>query len=162
MQNRPVYETEPDLRKEREVIEVVARVGRMTVQKLADKSQIDFALMKGDVVWGVAEVKVRNRLYPQMMLSLHKVQALRLHAAMGLQARVIFAVPEGIYAKRIEEGPVDGWIGYGGRTDRGDAQDREPVVFFGELKVNGRVMREERQPMTRLADSDPRWFKEME
>lgn len=156
---RPTYETDRDTKLERAVIQKVATQFGMTADKLPNFSQVDFALSRGPVVWGVAEVKVRNRLYSQMMLSLHKVQALRDLAATGLQARVIYAVPEGIYVKKIGPEEIDGWIGMGGRTDRGDSQDRELVVYFGDAHINGRLIREEKNPMTKLCDSEASWFR---
>ena len=156
---RPTYETPNDQRKEREVIDVVAAMGNMRADKLKAYSNVDFALVRGEKVWGVCEVKVRNKLYPQMMLSLHKVQALRNYAALGLEARVIYATPEGIYSKRIGPKEIDGWIGMGGRTDRGDDSDVEMCVFFGPMVVNGKAMNEEAEPMKRVCDSKQEWFR---
>ena len=150
MQRRPTYETEGDRQRELEVAEVLARKGGMKPIKLKEFSNVDFALMKGDAVWGVIEVKVRNKLYPQMMLSLHKVQSLRDYAALGLEARVVYATPEGIYVKKVGPERIDGWIGFGGRTDRGDEADQELMVFFGG--------REEQEPIKRVAASRPEWF----
>jgi hypothetical protein len=155
---RPLYETAEDRSKERQIIDMVAQRTGMKAVKLPQFQDIDFALMKGDVVWGVVEVKGRRKHYPQMFLSLHKVQALRQYACAGLQARVIFATPQGIYAKKIKEGPIDGWIGIGGRKDRGDAIDTEMMVFFGDLVVGDKTLKEEQDPMTKICDSDPRWF----
>jgi len=68
----------------------------------------------------------------------------------GTRARVIFATPDGIYVQKVEFDPVSpsiqGWIGIAGRTDRADASDMEPVVYW---------------PMTgmeRIADSQQEWF----
>lgn len=155
---RPTYETADDRSKERQIIDLVATKFGMKAVKLPQFQDIDFALMKGEVVWGVVEVKARGRHYPQMFLSLHKVQALRQYAAAGLQARVIFATPKGIFAKKIGPLEIDGWIGIGGRTDRGDAKDQELMVHFGDLVLGDKVMREEKEPMTRICDSDERWF----
>ena len=155
---RPTYETANDRSKERQIIDLVATKFGMKAVKLPQFQDIDFALMRGEVVWGVVEVKARGRHYPQMFLSLHKVQALRQYAAAGLQARVIFATPSGVFAKKVGPGEIDGWIGVGGRKDRNDPLDTEMVVHFGDLVVGDKTMREEKDPMTKLADSDPRWF----
>jgi hypothetical protein len=155
---RPTYETPADIEREREVIDAVASKAGMTAHKLKAYSNVDFALMKDRVVRMVCEVKVRNKLYPQMMLSLDKVQALRNYAAMGLEARVIYATPEGIYVKKVGPLAIDGWIGMGGRTDRDDPDDTEMVVYFGQMTVNGRRISEEKDPMKRLCDSERRWF----
>ena len=156
---RPTYETEADRKREREVIEVIAAMGNMRADKLKEYSAVDFALIRGTKVWGVAEVKVRDKLYPQMMLSLHKVQALRNYAALGLEARVVYATPQGIYVKKIGPESIDGWIGIGGRKDRGDPDDQELMVFFGPMVVNGKAMNEEERPLARVCDSKQEWFK---
>ena len=137
---------------------MVATKFGMKAVKLPQFQDIDFALMKGQVVWGVVEVKARGRHYPQMFLSLAKCQALRNYAAAGLQARVIFATPKGIFAKKIGPLEIDGWIGIGGRKDRNDPSDIEMVAHFGDLVLGDKVMREEKEPMTKICDSDERWF----
>lgn len=155
---RPTYETEADLQREREVIDTVASMAGMTAHKLKAYSNVDFALMRDKMVRMVCEVKVRKQHYPQMFLSLHKVQALRHYASLGLEARVIFATPAGIFVKKIGPGSIDGWIGLGGRTDRGDPDDQELMVFFGQLEVNGKVYPEEAEPLKQIAASQQEWF----
>lgn len=151
---RPTYETQSDISREKQIIDLVAGRFGMKAVKLPQFQDIDFALMKGDVVWGVVEVKGRRKHYPQMFLSLHKVQALRNYAAAGLQARVIFATPQGVFAKKIGPLEIDGWIGIGGRTDRNDPMDMEFVCHF---YTPGHET-EEAHPMTKICDSDQGWF----
>lgn len=151
---RPTYETQTDISKERQVIELVASRFGMKAVKLPKFKDIDFALMKGDVVWGVVEVKARGKHYPSMFLSLDKCQALRNYAAAGLQARVIWATPQGLFVKKIGPLEIDGWIGIGGRTDRNDPLDMEFVAHF----YTPGQQTEEAEPMTRLCDSKPEWF----
>ena len=155
---RPTYETQSDISREKQIIDLVASRFGMTAVKLPKFQDIDFALMRGDVVWGVVEVKARGKHYPSMFLSLAKCQALRNYAAAGLQARVIFATPQGVFSKKIGPLEIDGWVGIGGRRDRGDDKDTELMCFFGDLVQNGKTYREEKEPMQRLCDSDPRWF----
>lgn len=155
---RPTYETAADQSRERLIVDRVCERFGMKAVKLPQFRDIDFALVRGEVVWGVAEVKCRNKHYPQMFLSLHKVQALRNYAAAGLQARVIFATPQGVFTKKIGPLEIDGWIGIGGRTDRGDNKDQELLVYFGDLVQNGKTYKEEQEPMQRLCDSDQGWF----
>ena len=155
---RPTYETAADQSRERQIVDKLCERFGMKAVKLPQFQDIDFALMRGDAVWGVVEIKCRKKHYPQMFLSLHKVQGLRAYAASGLQARVIFATPEGLFAKKIGPLEVDGWIGIGGRKDRGDEIDTELLVHFGDLVFNGKTYKEEKDPMTKICDSDPRWF----
>ena len=157
---RPTFETPRDLQIEAEVADLLAKRSGMKAVKTKQYYPVDWVFMRGELAWGVVEIKVRKKHYPQMMLGLEKVQALRGFAADGLEARVVFCTPEGVFVKKIREGPVDGWIGIGGRKDRGDDQDIEPMVFFGPFVVGGVVYKEEAEPMERIADSRPEWFEE--
>ncbi len=155
--HRPLYETDADRTREAAVVDEFARIHRVVPVKLGGKYPADFGLMQGERLVGVVEVKVRYRrnpgMYPEMALSLAKCQALRGLAAWGLKARILFAMREGIFVQPITcdiaigpKGAVemasDGWgggyIGMMGRTDRGDALDVEPAVFF-ETKRMKRV-----------------------
>lgn len=146
MQTRPTYETSADKSRERAVVDAVAARTKLTAKKLKKYSEVDFCLLKGDRVVGVAEVKVRGRDYKELFISLTKVQALRDLAAVGLAARIIFATPSGIYLQDIGPLEIMGWIGWGGRADRGDDQDQEMVVFY------------DMAGMRLLCDSQPEWF----
>jgi hypothetical protein len=149
---RPTYETEQDQSRERQIVERMCQQSGLRAVKLPQFEDVDFALLRGEQVWGVVEIKCRGKHYPEMFLSLKKCQALRDYAASGLQSRVIFATPEGVYSKKIGPLVLDGWIGIGGRKDRNDPKDVEMVCFFS---VNGK---EESEPMKRVCDSDSRWF----
>ncbi len=148
--SRPNYETASDLAKEAEVIAIYAQAYALTPVKLKPSLIVDYGLMRDKRMVGVAEVKVRKQSYPELFISLHKVQEMRKHVMDGTRARVIFATPDGIYVQKVEFDPVSpsiqGWIGIAGRTDRADASDMEPVVYW---------------PMTgmeRIADSKQEWF----
>ena len=146
MQSRPTYETTTDRERERAVMDLVAERTRLAAKKLKTYSEVDYCLMRGERVVGVAEVKVRGRDYPEMFIGVSKVQALRSYAAVGLAARVVFATPSGVYLQEVGPLEITGWIGYGGRQDRGDSQDQEMVVFY------------EQGGMRRICDSRPEWF----
>lgn len=143
---------------QRQVIAVVAGIAKMKAEKLKRYADVDYALTKGGSVRMVCDVQVQDKRQPQMAISLEKVRKLRGYAERGLQARIIFATPEGIFAKKIEDGPIDGWIGLSGRYD--EEQGSEMAVYFGPLVVSGKVMDEEKNPLQRLCDSDPSWFLE--
>ena len=34
----------------------------------------------------------------------------------------------------------------------------EPCVFFGNLMVGGMLIKEEKEPMVKIAESKPEWF----
>lgn len=146
MSSRPRYESKADKDRELQVIQRVGTMTKLEPKRLPEYSEADFAMLRDNRVVGVAEVKVRGKRYPQMFISLHKVQALRDYASLGLAARLVFALPDGVYVQEIGHPEIMGWIGYAGRTDRGDAQDTEMVVFY------------DTSGMRRLCDSDAGWF----
>lgn len=146
MSSRPRYESKDDKDRELAVITRVGAVTKLEPKRLPEYGEANFAMLRGNRVVGVAEVKVRGKRYPQTLISMHKVQALRDYAALGLAARLIFALPDGVYVQEITHPEIAGWIGYAGRTDRGDAQDTEMVVFY------------DTHGMRRLCDSDAGWF----
>ena len=151
------HETEKDRQNEREVAEILAKRSGMQAVKNKDHHRIDWSFLRGEVVWGVAEIKCRHLHYDQMMVSLDKIQALRECAASGLEARMVFATPAGIFVKKIGPEGIDGWIGMGGRADRGHSE-MEPCVYFGNLTVGGMLIKEEKEPMVKIAESKPEWF----
>lgn len=146
MSSRPRYESKADKDRELQVIQRVGAMTKLEPKRLPEYSEADFAMLRDNRVVGVAEVKVRGKRYPQMFISLHKVQALRDYASLGLAARLVFALPDGVYVQEIGHPEIMGWIGYAGRTDRGDVQDTEMVVFY------------DTSGMRRLCDSDAGWF----
>lgn len=146
MSSRPRYESKADKDRELQVIQRVGAITKLEPKRLPEYSEADFAMLRDNRVVGVAEVKVRGKRYPQMFISLHKVQALRDYASLGLAARLVFALPDGVFVQEIGHPEIMGWIGYAGRTDRGDAQDTEMVVFY------------DTSGMRRLCDSDAGWF----
>ncbi len=154
---RPRYESEGDRRLELEVIETVAGLAKLSPWKLPPLAHADFALNRGGRTVALAEVKVRRRHFEPLFLSLEKVLELQRYAAAGIKCRVLFATPAGIFSKAIEPGSVGGWIAPGGRSDRGDRSDRELMVHFGDLVVDGRVVERHDRP-ARVCDSRPEWF----
>jgi hypothetical protein len=124
-----MYESARDRELERAVAGAAFEPHGLSVRKLPLAYEVDFAVLRGERVIGVVEVKIRGRAYETLMLSLHKLQALRRYAGSGLRAWLLVSVPAGVYAKRIRpDEPID--VRWGGRTDRGDPQDVEPVVHL--------------------------------
>lgn len=126
------------------------------VEKMKKLYGVDYVVTKDGRVRMAIEIKVRKKHYPQMMISLTKVQALRDLASMGVQSRVIFATPEGVFSKAIGPGPIDGWIGTTTRADREDST--ELAVYFGDWQVRDKLYEDEKNPMTRIGDSRMEWF----
>lgn len=162
--HRPLYETDADRTREAAVVDEFARLHRLVPIKLGGKYPADFGLMRDERLVGVVEVKVRNRSYREMGLSLAKCHALRGLAAWGLRVRILFAMPEGIFVQPItcdisigpkgevemaNDGYGGGYIGMLGRADRGDSMDIEPAVFW------------ETSRMKRVCDTPAGLFKEV-
>lgn len=128
---RPRYESEADRARELAVARAVFQPYGLTVLKLPIAYEVDFAVLRGERVVGFAEVKVRKRAYDTLMLSLHKAEALR-RLATGFRSWLLVAVPAGVYARRfVIAERFD--VRVGGRSDRGDWQDVEPVAHFPML-----------------------------
>lgn len=129
---RPRYESADDRTRELAVAQAVFDPYGVTLAKLPVAYEADFAVVRGERVIGVAEVKVRSRAYETLLLSLHKAQSLRGFAQCGLRAWLLLCVPSGVYVRRVEPWDLAD-IRMGGRTDRGDWQDVEPVVHVPML-----------------------------
>lgn len=141
MRARPLYETTESLSEERLVAERIGEAWSCNPVKLARAYQLDFALCRDDAVQAWAEVKVRTKRYPTYMLSLHKwLAAVELHERTGLPALLVVQWPD-LLAYCALSGlrrPLS--VTMGGRRDRGDWQDMEPVVhipleFFNRVRV---------------------------
>lgn len=136
--SRPLYETPGDRDRERQVVDAVFGPYGLRAEKMPRAYELDFAVLRGLQVMGMAEVKVRSRAYDTLMLSWHKALALREAARAGLIAWIVVALPEGIYTQRVgADDPID--LRWGGRTDRQDWQDMEPVAHFPMARMQ-RVM----------------------
>lgn len=129
MGSRPLYESERDRERELSVMQAALAGRDVSAVKLPAAYEVDFGLMREGKLIGVAEVKVRSKAFDTLMLSLHKARALRAFAEDGLEAWVVACVPEGIYALAVKADELFD-LRLGGRSDRGDWQDIEPVVHF--------------------------------
>jgi hypothetical protein len=140
MSGRPVYETEADRIRERAVATKVLRwaVPGGVAVKLKPFSPVDFAFCNGDGrVLAFCEVKVRacrSDEYETYMLSMDKLIALRALAqqwAIG-GPLVLLAVQwtDRLGAYTVDPGLLLSAPMMGGRWDRGDGMDVEPVVHI--------------------------------
>jgi hypothetical protein len=127
---RPQYERDSDLAAEAEVIAAIEDRWSCRAIKLPKSYRLDFALTKGEQVRAWAEIKCRGRRYPTYMLSLHKALAgLEMARATGCPFLLVVRYPDGIVYARMQEEMAQS-CGIGGRKDRGDWQDIEPVVHI--------------------------------
>jgi hypothetical protein len=140
---RQTYETQTDLDNERAVADKIAAAWKTAAEKLPAKMECDYMLTgNGGVGGAFIEIKCRkvaSTAYPTYMLSLHKWMRLRwLMQSTGMPVFLVVSHTDGIRYLRIEaDKHYD--VTMGGRTDRADGQDVEPVVkipmaFFTRLK----------------------------
>ncbi len=131
---RPRYETAEDRAAEQAVANVIATEFGYAMYKLPLAYEVDYAAMdvKGRL-HGFVEVKVRSKRYDTLILSMHKVSALHNSArTFNVKAAVAVQWPDGppeimvLTEYRLTQAEVY----WGGRKDRGDDQDEEPVVHF--------------------------------
>lgn len=132
---RPLYENTATKDAERIVAEKIAKRRNLTVHKLPIQYRIDFALVsqpKREVV-RFLEVKCRTNLrakYDTYLLSLLKYTS-ALHLTRDTGVPVLLAVQWadalGIWQVAQIDRPE---VVMGGRSDRADWQDQEPVVMI--------------------------------
>lgn len=128
---RPTYEAAQDVANERSVIDLLCAKWKCTAHKAPRFYETDWSLSKGGEVKAMAEVKFRNKSYPTYILSLHKFTNLLMGSIAGVRHMLIVCWPEGdrrvVKYVEITHGLYTKVI-HGGRRDRGDAQDVEPMV----------------------------------
>ena len=136
---RPEYEREKDRVNEQLVAEKISAVWGLTANKMPRMYHLDFVLQDSvKRLRGFAEIKARNNKrdrYTTYMIGLSKVMAARkLTEVTKLGCILVVKWEDQI-----------GWInftdhesfGLGGRTDRGDSQDIEPVAYFDITRFKG-------------------------
>lgn len=129
---RPVYENSATKSKELAFAEFLSWQWSCDCIKLSLKYQLDFACMRDGKVVSWLELKCRNNhfwKYPTYMVSLDKwLKAIQLSEITGIPAFLAVRFTDADGYMRMGRGV--GTIGYGGRSDRGDAMDLEPMVFI--------------------------------
>jgi len=129
---RPTYETEENDLAALSIVRRGIKGIASSFAKLPRWYRVDYALVdqQGGMI-GVAECKQRTKAYETVFLSMGKVMTLLDYERIGMQAW--FMVSLGTVAYRIQVtaelvGRLDTRMG--GRFDRGDGDDREPMVHF--------------------------------
>lgn len=125
---RPLYERTVDRTNERIVLDVLRERCQQTFVKLPISYEVDYAaLMPSGTIVGVVEIKVRGRRYDTLILSARKVLTMMQWVRFGFHATIVVALPDGIYRRNVM---LDDRfrMTMGGRSDRGDPDDVEPVV----------------------------------
>lgn len=129
---RPIYESPADLQNEKDIVEKLTQMWGISFHKLPMSYHIDWLMVKDKQARGFAELKCRNndrRKYPTFMISLAKwMRGKELAHELSTSFIIIVKWTDGIYFHKAGTYPIT--YGFGGRSDRGDSQDMEPVVYI--------------------------------
>jgi hypothetical protein len=131
---RPTYETANDLQNEQEIISFFTQHFNkdLNAVKIPKQYKIDYCLMIDDKITAFAEVKKRTcekNMYETYMLSLAKyLESIKIKKDLSLETILVVKWTDAV--GYIELGRRTWPIGFGGRVDRGDWQDKEPMVFI--------------------------------
>jgi hypothetical protein len=140
---RPLYESEADLARERDVAALIEQRWKCQMFKLPLQYHLDYAAVRNDRVVAFCEIKVRTYTMDQIenlggyMISLGKwTTAHSLFLSTRLPFALIVKAQDGVYHANInsEELFTRHSVVIKGRKDRNDWQDIEPCVL---LNTNG-------------------------
>ena len=131
---RPIYETNLDIEAEEWVARKMSERWKCDRwERNPSKYPIDISFMRGDVIVGFAEIKCRNVRradFKTYIISADKIMSGRnLAAATKVPCMLVVCWQDDIgWLDMNKAEPV--FVGYGGRLDRGDPQDVEPVIHY--------------------------------
>ena len=128
---RPIYETAEDVSREQSVADHLATKWGARVVKNPRFYSVDWCVLKeGKNLAAFLEVKCRTHAhgqFPTLMVSLHKIaEGLALSEIAGVPFLLGVSFAGDIWWCRVMRRHYP--VSMGGRTDRGDTQDIEPVV----------------------------------
>ena len=136
---RPVYESQSDIDYEKHVADVFANRHRMDWVRNPSKYPIDISFMRGDSIVLFGEIKCRKvnkDTYPTYMISVSKIMAARaLTNATGVECLLIVKWKDNCGWINLNKDPDS--VGFGGRVDRNDNQDLEPVAYYEISRFKG-------------------------
>ena len=127
-----MYETQADRNNEQRVAELLAEKG-YTLVKLPLQYKLDFAIIEDelDKVVGFAELKARTvemNKYPTAMISLAKVvKAHDISSCTNLPSYFIVLYKDALVRINFAS---EFSVNIGGRSDRGDPQDRDVCAYY--------------------------------
>ena len=130
---RLIYEKPEDIVAERTAFDKACEVWKCVAEKLPMKYELDYLLLREGkgVAWLEIKSRTNTRLaYPTYMISLGKIMAARrLSEASQLPSFLLIQWSDACGYIRIDS-LLDFRTAVGGRTDRGDEQDIEPVAMI--------------------------------
>ena len=133
---RPIYESQVDLTHENKMKPFLEAKWNCTLHKVPLKYQVDWLAMRGKDPMAFVEFKHREKLsidaYPRYMISLDKwMKAKQLCKEVEIPFIMVITFTEGTYyGVFAHNGLHEVTYGFGGRYDRGDAQDVEPMIYL--------------------------------
>ena len=129
---RQIYETAADLKNEREVAEMLTHAWCADLKKTPPKYPYDYIAIDGTEVVAFIEIKNRNNAadkYETYMISLDKiVQCQTASVISGVGFYLVVRFTDKVMFWSFSENQFH--VESGGRFDRGDKQDVEPVVHI--------------------------------
>lgn len=131
---RKQYETEESLSVEKEIAQQVCNQWGVSMRKLPKYYSADYFILANDKPRAFCEIKSRS--YPHSkfnsyQISLKKYMALReLTRETGLSSIIIVRFGDGSLFYHVVDTEDNVPIVYGGRTDREDWQDVEPLALL--------------------------------
>ena len=130
---RPIYESHEDRANESQVASRIALIKNCEFKKLPMSYYIDWVFLRAGKPVAIAEVKCRknpSNQYPTLMLSLAKwMHGKQLANELSVPFLVVVRWEDGIFLHLVGENSNVSH-GFGGRTDRNDDSDVEPVVYI--------------------------------
>ena len=138
---RQTYETKDDRERETEIATICARAWDCEALKLKIAAELDYVFHRGGEIHAVVEIKDRTsgRGYSShdmdrmggYMISACKYQSAKRWCETHTSAFVLIVrLTDGIFWRRWTQTLPRVDIALGGRSDRGDWQDKEPCVFL--------------------------------
>jgi len=129
---RPTYETSADLQNERQVVDAINELWQTKASKMPRAYSLDYALTRAGRVCTFVEIKCRtvsSYQYDTYMISLAKVlKARALGREVGVPSLLVVRWTNMVGYVDLREVDID--VQVGGRADRNDAQDIEPVCMI--------------------------------
>lgn len=130
---RQLYESSEDRSNEREVASRLALLQKCDFKKLPMAYYIDWVFLRNQKPVAIAEVKCRKNpsaQYPTLMLGLAKwMHGKELAKELAVPFLVVIKWTDGLFWHSANQHTQISH-GFGGRVDRNDDQDVEPVVFI--------------------------------
>jgi hypothetical protein len=122
---RTQYESKEDRTIEQKLIKDYVSTGAL---KLPKSYGFDFMVQHGPKLPEVWEVKRRKKRYSTWFVSLLKLLKAQHYEALGIKAYALVEIEGKVYTLRFTETPY--YIEWGGRSDRNDSADQEPMVHY--------------------------------